>query len=379
MHSPLPAASPSNPAILIAAISGRALAAAARRAGYRPLVADLFGDSDTLALAERAIRLPGSLYDGIDGTRIVDSLTELAGGERPVALVYGSGFERRPEVLDTVAQAFPLAGNGAETVRAIKDPQRLAELCFRLSIPHPEIRLWAPETPEGWLFKLAGGAGGGHVIPAGSGAAREGGYFQRHVAGRSLSALFIAAGGRAHVVGFSRQWAAPAPTSPHRYGGAVRLVRLDRNRRRRIETWLDALAGSAGLVGLCSADFIDGPAGLHLLEINPRPGATLDIFDGEAAPLLVQHLRAVNGAAIVLPRYGETTAAAVAYADQAIGAFPAIAWPPLTADHQQPGTRLAAGDPVCTVIARAGSAVAAERAVKHRIRQLATHWREDDR
>ncbi|MFC6049036.1 tetrahydromethanopterin C1 transfer protein, partial [Methylobacterium hispanicum] len=36
-------------AILIAAQSGRALAEAARRAGLRPLVADLFGDADTLA------------------------------------------------------------------------------------------------------------------------------------------------------------------------------------------------------------------------------------------------------------------------------------------------------------------------------------------
>jgi uncharacterized protein len=39
---------PNNPAILIAAITGRSLAAAARRAGFRPLVADLFNDADTL-------------------------------------------------------------------------------------------------------------------------------------------------------------------------------------------------------------------------------------------------------------------------------------------------------------------------------------------
>ncbi|HEY8246312.1 MAG TPA: aldehyde oxidase, partial [Hyphomicrobium sp.] len=33
--------------VLIAALSGRGLAASARRAGYLPLVADAFGDSDT--------------------------------------------------------------------------------------------------------------------------------------------------------------------------------------------------------------------------------------------------------------------------------------------------------------------------------------------
>ena len=56
---------------VIAAISGRALAAAARRAGYRPLVADFFCDTDTVALAERVGKLPGDLHSGIDGARIV--------------------------------------------------------------------------------------------------------------------------------------------------------------------------------------------------------------------------------------------------------------------------------------------------------------------
>ncbi|NNH33816.1 tetrahydromethanopterin C1 transfer protein, partial [Rhizobium sp. SEMIA 4085] len=61
MLSPLPAASKNSPAIMIAAISGRSLAAAARRAGYRPLVADLFCDCDTVALSERTARLSGSI------------------------------------------------------------------------------------------------------------------------------------------------------------------------------------------------------------------------------------------------------------------------------------------------------------------------------
>ena len=43
---------PEGGAVLIAAQSGRALAQAARRAGLRPFVLDLFGDEDTLALAE---------------------------------------------------------------------------------------------------------------------------------------------------------------------------------------------------------------------------------------------------------------------------------------------------------------------------------------
>ncbi|MDT9047034.1 hypothetical protein RSW36_28355, partial [Escherichia coli] len=51
-------------AILIAAQSGRALAQAARRAGFRPFVLDLFGDEDTLALAEAHCALPGRFGAG---------------------------------------------------------------------------------------------------------------------------------------------------------------------------------------------------------------------------------------------------------------------------------------------------------------------------
>ena len=114
MRSPLPARSPNSAgSLLIAAISGRALAAAARRAGYRPLVADFFCDTDTVALAERAVMLPGDLQHGIDGERA--GRDAAATGRKRAArsrVVLGSGFERRPELVDEIARHFPLAGNG---------------------------------------------------------------------------------------------------------------------------------------------------------------------------------------------------------------------------------------------------------------------------
>ena len=54
--------------------------------------------------------------------------------------------------------------------------------------------------------------------------------------------------------------------------------------------WLSGLADRAGLLGLCSADFIRSEDGYWLVEINPRPGATLDIFDSPEAPLMEAHL-----------------------------------------------------------------------------------------
>ncbi|MBZ9657205.1 ATP-grasp domain-containing protein [Phyllobacterium lublinensis] len=375
----MPALSQNKPALLIAAISGRSLAAAARRAGFRPLVADLFNDADTLALAERAVKLAGALQSGIDAHRIVPQLTRLAGDDQPIALIYGSGFERNPAIIDAVAQEFSIAGNSAETIRLVKDPVSLARLCTELRIPRPDIRFDIPDQRQEWLTKIAGGAGGSHVKRADSDASGDGRYFQRFVPGRNLSALFLADRTNAHIVGFSRQWASPSREAPFRYGGAVRLKRYDRKNSGRIEEWLTALTKRTGLCGLCSADFVDSGPNLHLIEINPRPGATLDIFDNETTPLIREHLRAVTGTSVSVPAYADSKASAIAYTARAISAFPRVVWPAQTADHQMPGTSLEAGDPVCTVFATADSATGAMRAVKGRVKELAVHWREDFR
>lgn len=143
------ASSPNNAGLLlIAAISGRALAASARRAGYRPLVADFFCDTDTVALAERAMKLPGDLQSGIDGARIIETLHRLAGNDRSVPVVLGSGFERQTDLVDEVASIFPLAGNGARAIRRVKDPQMLACDCAELGIPHPAFQWEPPPTQK---------------------------------------------------------------------------------------------------------------------------------------------------------------------------------------------------------------------------------------
>ena len=361
--------------ILIAAISGRALAAAARRAGYRPLVADLFCDTDTVALAERAVKLEGNLQEGIDASRLIPSLRMLAGGDQPLAIVLGSGFERRPELVDEIASQFPLAGNRGCAIRRVKDPQALADDCAELGILHPEFRWQAQPDPQNWIAKTIGAAGGHHVKRADCAVLPIAGrYFQRFICGESISAFFIGDGKRAKIVGFSRQWTSPTPTAPYRYGGAARLRRFDRREAAMIEGWLSGLAVRTELLGLCSADFIRTWKEYWLVDVNPRPGATLDIFDSPAAPLMEAHLRAARGETYRLPRFADSMSSMITYAAGPVPSFPAMDWPYWTADRQSEGTRLAAGEPVCTVFARGPSAKATQKMVLAQARQLRGLW-----
>jgi predicted ATP-grasp superfamily ATP-dependent carboligase len=360
--------------VLIAAASGRALAASARRGGYLPLVADCFGDQDTQALADRHVLLDGDSTLGMDGERILQALATLAEGRDPAGLVYGTGFEDRPELLAAIGNCWTLLGNSPATVRCLKTPLDFAELCRRCGIPHPAIVVQPPADPTGWLRKRVGGSGGSHIRPADRQAATGPNvYFQREVAGAPVSALVLAAGGRAVLLGFSTQWSAAAPDRPYRYGGAVRPAALPAGMAVALTDCVRRLAAAVPICGLNSMDFVVNDDQFWLLEVNPRPGATLDIFELTHDSLFALHLAACEGRLPAKAAAMEgAMASAIVYAERDVEPVPAVDWPDWTADHQRPGTSLRAGDPVCTVLARAPDASAARAlAERRRIAMLA--------
>ena len=342
-------------AILIAAPSGRALAAAARRAGYRPLLADFFDDSDTHGFCAANRLIEGGLASGFEGESLIATLEAVAQGEAPCGLVYGAGFEDRAGLLEALARRWTLFGNAPRVVRSAKDPVRLAELCAALNIPHPKISARMPRDGRHWLVKSAGGSGGSHVAPAAAFRAEgEKIYFQRIAAGEPVSILFLGDAAKARVVGLSRQWAAPAPGEPFRFGGSLRPAGLSPALETRLWRAARAITAACGLRGLNSIDFLVEGSEYTLIEVNPRPGATLDIFEDRDGSLFRAHLDSCRGR---LPRhpldFAGAAAAGIAYARREIPSMPAIDWPSWAADRQKARSALRPHDPLCTIKARA--------------------------
>ncbi len=336
-----------------------------------PLVADLFGDLDTREIAAESIRVSGSLARGFGQKSLLDALSQLADGRRTEGVVYGSGFEDRPGLLAAVARCHRLMGTAPETIARVKDPFAFAELCRQAHIPHPETRRTRGVRGE-WLQKRVGAAGGTHVRPALRGrSGQRTSYFQRRVDGRAISALFLADGKRALVLGFSEQWADPTVGRPFRYGGAVRPASASNGQSRQMARAVELLAASSGVVGLCSADFLLRPDGFDLLEINPRPGATLDIFRDAEGCLFRLHLDACRGRLPErAPSFGGAAAAAVVYAGTAIRLPAGFVWPDWAADRQPCDEPVQVGAPLCTVIAEAQTACLARRLVDERAAKL---------
>jgi predicted ATP-grasp superfamily ATP-dependent carboligase len=361
--------------VLIAAMSGRALAASARRGGYAPLVADFFGDQDTLAVADAHIRLAGNLRDGIDENALLDALEQLGQRRQPVGFVYGTGFEDRTPLLQRVAQHWQVLGNSAETVAKVKDPDTLASLCASLGIAFPEVSWSRPSSSAGWLAKRKGGAGGSHIKSVDRSAGGPGEtYYQREVSGTPISALFLADGKRVSVLGYSMQWALPKPDQPYRYGGAVQPATLVSGVADALAAVVQKLGPALALVGLNSADFLVEGKDYWLIEINPRPGATTDIFERPEEPLFARHVAACRGRLIETPDQSESAkAAAIVYAEHNVAAVPPLDWPDWTADRPLRGSTIKAGEPLCTVYA-CSSAAAGARALAEQRRQMVLAW-----
>jgi predicted ATP-grasp superfamily ATP-dependent carboligase len=365
--------------VLIAAQSGRALAQAARRAGFRPSVADLFGDADTVELAESHRVLPGRFGRGMVPEAVLDALDALAAGAGEGAgVILGSGFEDDPALVAEIGRRHRLIGAQAETVAALKDPFAFADLCARLRVPHPAVSAGPVEDPSEWLTKARGGSGGGHVRPAEAASPEPGHYLQARVTGAPYALNFLACDGNLAVLAVTAQWWAPGPGQPFRYGGALAFAAVEPHPLpaalvAEVTAAAGRIAEATGLVGLASADFLSDGAAWWLTEINPRPGATLDVLDRRSQPLLAAHVAACLAPSrqieIGAPPV-DAAAAAICYAGCDHTSVPALAWPEHVRDRPGIGTVVRRNTPLCTVVATGPDGRSARAALGERVQRL---------
>ena len=365
----------SGETILIAAFSGRSLAQSARRAGYRPLVVDAFGDLDTQDAAEDFRVLDGAMQTGFRTKPLIAALDDLSRSAqaKPIGLILGSGLEDKPRLGAALGSRFKLLGSDAATYKACKDPQSFFAVLDRLGIPHPETRTSPPADPTGWISKRVGGSGGRHIrVCDGPPRAKPRRYFQKLLDGKRISAGAVF-GRQASTISLSRQWISPSDEHPFRFGGCVSIPDVEGQLREQIVNSVQAVASDLGLRGMASFDFIVEPAlGAHLLEINPRPGASLDVLDDSKGQLFANHIAAWTGADAGEDREPAKSAKAMAvlHADRGDIILNEIPWPAWSSDRGPPGTFIPLGAPLATALAEAPTADAAEALARKRLAEL---------
>lgn len=338
--------------ILIVSSSGRPLAASATRAGCQAYVIDLFEDFDTSALSVASKNACANNAFHFDESKLQQAVQTFDDVEFD-AVVYGAGFEADTHLLETLNTKNKLFGNSAELVRNLKDPATFFGLLDSLEIPFPAVRLNVPSDPDGWLAKTIGATGGAHVQSAQGVSASEQIYFQRFEAGRNLSVLFLADGKKSQVIGFSEQHAQKIGDAPYFYVGSINHAPLAAGMQKHIADKLDLIVRTTGLVGLNGIDFIQRDNEYFVLEINPRPTATMELYDADFAQgLLHAHLQACEGELTAADSHEKVIRGhRIVFAQQKTKVPLSFKFPGWCADIPQPGSFVAQDAPLCSVLA----------------------------
>lgn len=354
--------------VLIAGVSTRAAAESAARAGYAVTAIDAFGDLDQ----HPSVRVH-ALRDGFSPK----AAARLARTIECDAVVYLSNFENHPSAVTLLAAGRSLWGNARDAIARVRDPTQLTHALRRRGHPAPdawvEPRMLAPDSARDrrWMVKPRA-SGGGHRVRlwrAGSLVPRAS-YLQEFIDGTPGSVVFAAARGRAVTLGVCRQLIGESPfgASAYRYCGNILVAAGEDDRVVGPACALaDTVCGEFGLVGVNGLDFIAKDGVPYAIEVNPRWCASMELVE-RAYRLSVFGVHAAACRDGVLPdfdvararRSARAVGKAVVYARRDVIAADTQGWlgDVDLRDVPIPGARIAALQPVCTVMAEGPDAAA---------------------
>ena len=330
--------------ILIIASSARMLAKTARVSGFKPLVIDLFADLDTQSYAEDFNKITTLAKQYLKPA--VDYFIKTY---QVIQVVYGSGFENHPESLFYLNSCLSILGNSPDVFIDLHDKPAFFAALNRLAIPYPCVCFSQPDEFVDWLIKPMRAQGGfgikhylGEEVDSDS-------YWQSYQIGQQYSVLFLADGLNLQVIGFNSQWATNLGDGREfMFAGIINSCDLSIEGQSRVVEWLQKLVPLFNLKGLNSLDFIDDGVQSWLLEINPRPSASMQLYE---ADLFKRHIRASLGELSHEPHsIAGYTGYQVIYAQHDIIIPDEFLWPEGCLDLPESGVICRTGQPICSIM-----------------------------
>ncbi len=335
---------------LIVATSGRMLAQAAQREGFDVWVIDCFADVDTVRYAKKVIRV-----NSLSIENLTVALCELESkNDEVIGVVYGSGFETCVESLYFLANRFEMAGNSPAIFEQVQNKRSFFAALAIFKIPYPETHFDCPAKQKNWLSKPLKGQGG-----AGINSQIDNIYWQRFCDGQAGSVLFLATGKRAEIIGFHTQ----STHGDFLFSGISNHSDLTHAQKTQIQSWLQKLVGHFDLRGLNSLDFMLAEKGCFVLEINPRPSASMQLYD---LPLFNAHLTLETE----WNRVSDFSAYQIFYAPRSLIIPRHFHWLENCHDLPHAGAIIRKNQPICSIIARAMPIASALELVRINTQQL---------
>jgi len=357
--------------ILLLALSARILAESAVRGGWYPVSIDLFADSDVQMLGD-SIKVTATDL-GFCKTALLAAIKQVCKDTPKPKLIYGGGVDGHPDIIECIREYTDVIGNTPDTLGIINSPKKFFRLLASLDIPHPETCIKKPASTSGWLLKCPRSEGGKGIYPAENvEKIRSDGYFQRQIYGHSLSALFLANGVEFRIIGFNTQWTRQLGKHAFCLSGIMNVTVLTDAQKEQVADHLEKLIKSAPLKGLGSIDFILEDGYCKVLEINPRPSASLALYDLDYPQgLLNAHVRAADGQPldeVVMPKC--VRAMETVYSHRVCVVPNRPGWPNWIKDRPWPESTVALDVPLCTITASGVTRSFVEKQLKNRKNKL---------
>ncbi len=326
-------------------------------------------DLDVVDKTVKTIKIPWFQLEDIKTgiKRCLQELRKLKETEEIDFCLVTSGFDDFPFFWKEISKIFPLKGNGADSVRNVRNWRKFFSFLEERGINFPETEIVKGydevlnilnEMKPPLVLKAPFGSGGKGKklilteddIPAVKGEV----LVQKYVEGVDASASFLSNREEAFLVSINRQligekWL----NSPgdFTFCGNISPYKVKPETKKQIEVIVDALTNEFSLVGSNGIDFILKKGIPYLVEVNPRFQGSIGCIERAYEINLTQlHLQACNGE---LPKKKfkakKFSGRGVVFSPRK-GKVPNLKLYSFVKDLSPPNTEVKKGEPVCSVV-----------------------------
>ncbi len=330
--------------ILVIARSARMLVQSAKRDGYSVLAIDCYADLDTQSMALRVEKVHSlSLSEVIKALSLLQQTFSISD------IVYGSGLESHLDTLNYLQQNYRVLGNSYDAVVSVQDKTLFFAKLKQLNIIYPQTSFQPPVDVSNCLIKPLNGEGGMGIKKADYQADISDCYWQEFCPGTAKSVLFISNGRQYKIIGFHKQYFSPIAEHDFVFSGLINQPEIESRQLDNIKHILDKLLSEINLSGINSLDFIENKQQCRVLEVNPRPSASMNLYP---ADLFAAHIKScLPGRELdSISALHDYQAYKIIFADKKIRIKQQIAWPDWVLDIPEAGSIIHTGMPICSII-----------------------------
>lgn len=267
-HSTRPTA---EKTIVLVGASVRAAAESARKAGFSPIAIDLFGDRETLAVAQQWVHL-----DDLRANHSEQAFREITQDSQRIAIV--GGLQGGYDWIGRCDKTF--LGANPKLFAQCDEPGFLESLASAAKVHFPATHQQGV-APAGWLIKQRASSGGlGVSLCHNRRLLPENAYAQRRLSGRVHGASFLGSGNHAIPLGVCRLLKKRLADLPYAFAGAVGPVPISSRVQEQLRRLGNAFVAQTSLQGPFNIDLIiDHHDDVWLLEVNPRWSGSMEIVE----------------------------------------------------------------------------------------------------